>query len=325
MGKLRGAIWLAALLGLATAGVSAPALAQSLPEGAITIVQPNPPGGPLDLMARLLAPKLEASLKRQVLIEYKPGAGTYIGGEYVARSAPDGRTLLINAYSGVNQHLFVKGLSAKLAEELVPVAPLSDTPFLAYGPTAMEPKNLKEFVAYVKANPKKLNAAIYPNTASALEMIQFIKANNMDILTVPYSSTAAIVNAMLGGDVHIYNGGISGAKPQMDQGKLRGLAVLSEKRDPAIPEVPTARELGLDWVSSVYYVMFAPAKTPPAILRALNEAIIAAQQDPDLRDRMEKAGAPIAPPATPEQMAARLKTYYEALVKTAKEANIEPQ
>ncbi len=299
--------------------------AQQFPSRPITVVVPLPPGGPADTFARVMAPKLEARIKQPVIVENRPGGGTYTGGEYVARANPDGYTLLVNAYSGVQPHLFVKGLPVKLAEELVPVAPLAEGPYLVFGPSAVPSKDLKEFVAYAKANPKKLNAGVYPGTANSLELIGFMKATGMDLVHVPYSSTTEIVAAMLRNEIHIYNGSISGAKAQIDDGKLKPFAMLSEKRDPILPNVPTAKELGFDWVSSVYYVTFAPPKTPAAVVKTLNEHINAGMHEPDVVERLAKIGVPVPPAATPEQMAERLKREYTTLVKAAKDAGIEPQ
>ncbi len=315
---IRGVVTAFALAGTA-------AFAQQFPTKPITVVVPNAPGGPNDMFARIMAAKLEPIFKQSVIIDNKAGGGTYTGGEFVARAAPDGYTLLVNAYGGIQPHLFVKGLPVKLAEVLVPVAPLSEVPYLLYGPATVPAKDLKEFVAYAKANPKKLNVAVYPGTANSLEMIGFLKEQNLDVAQIPYSSTAAILTAMLRDEIHIYNGGISGPKAQMDEGKIKAFAVLGEKRDPAVPNVPTAKELGYDWVSSVYYTVFAPPGTPPAIVKFLNEKINAVMHEPDVVERLEKAGSPVAPAATPEQMATRLKREYDGLVKAAKLAGIEPQ
>lgn len=303
----------------------APAGAQQYPSRPITVVVPLPPGGPADTITRVMGPKLEARIKQRVIIENRPGGGTYTGGEYVARANPDGYTLLVNAYSGVQPHLFVKGLRVKLAEELVPVAPLAEGAYLVFGPASLAAKDLREFVAYAKANPKKLNAGVYPGTANSLELIAFMKSAGIDLVNVSYSSTTEIVAAMLRNEIHLYNGSISGAKAQIDAGKLKPFAVLSEQRDPAMSNVPTAKELGINWVSSVYYVVFAPPKTPAAVVKTLNEHINAAMREPDAMGRLAKLGVPVPPAATPEQMAARLKREYTALVQTAKDAGIEPQ
>ena len=304
---------------------TAPAAAQQFPSRTITVVVPNAPGGPNDFLARLMANKLEPKIGQSVVVENRPGGATYTGGAYVARAVPDGHTLLVNAYSGMEPHLFMKGLELNLSRELVPVAPLSEQPFLVYGPTAMPATNLKEFVAYAKANPGKANVAIFPGTSSGLEMLDFIKATGINVLTVPFNSTSAIMVAMLRNDVQLYNGGIGGPKAQIEAGKIRGLAVLGSKRDPALPNVPTAKELGFDWESSVYYVVFAPAKTPAAIVNQLNELINAVMHDPDTVARANAGGNPPAPAVTPQQMAARLARETAALEKSVKDNNIQPQ
>jgi tripartite-type tricarboxylate transporter receptor subunit TctC len=299
--------------------------AQQFPTHAITVIVPNAAGGPNDFLARLMANKLEAKVGQSVIVENRPGGATYTGGAYVARSAPDGYTLLVNAYSGMEPQLFMKGLELNLSRELVPVAPLSEQPFLVYAPTSLPVNDLKEFVAYAKARPGKMNVAIFPGTSSGLEMMDFIKAAGVDALLVPFNSTSAIMVAMLRGDVQLYNGGIGGPKAQIDAGKIRGLAVLGSKRDPQLPNVPTAKELGFDWESAVYYVVFAPAKTPTAIVNQLNEQINAVMHDPDTVARANAGGNPPAPAVTAQEMAARLAKAMAALEKSVRDNHIEPQ
>jgi tripartite-type tricarboxylate transporter receptor subunit TctC len=317
----RIAISVAAAAIFAAAG----AAAQTFPSKTITIVVPSAPGGPNDMLGRILAQKLEGRVGQSVVVENRPGGGTYTGGEYVLRAAPDGHTLLVNAFGGLHPHLFVKGLPSKLSHELIPVAPLSDVPYLVFGPTSIPPKDLKEFVAYAKANPKKLNAAVFAGTANSLELRGFLKANNIEVEPITYSNTAAIMTSMLQGDVHIYNGGISGPRQFMNEGKIRGYAVTSDKRDPGVPDVPSTKELGFDWISSVYYVVLAPPKTPDAVVNFLNEKINAVMADPEVVERLTKAGSPAATAATPKQMMDRLKRETAELEKAAKDAGVEPK
>jgi tripartite-type tricarboxylate transporter receptor subunit TctC len=299
--------------------------AQQFPNRSITVIVPNAPGGPNDLLARVMAAKLEPIFKQSVIVENRPGGGTYTGGAYVARASPDGHTLLVNAYSGMQPHIFVKGIELNLSKELVPVAPLSEVPYMLYGPSTVPAKDLKEFIAYAKANPKKLNVAVYPGTANSLEMLSFLKRAGVELVPISYSSTATILTAMLQNDVHIYNGGIGGPKAQMDAGKVKGFAVTAANRDPAVPNVPSTKELGYDWESSVYYVVFAPAKTPMPVVNLLNERINAVMHEKDVVDRLAGAGSPVAPAATAQQMAARLAREVDALEKAAKEAGVVPQ
>jgi tripartite-type tricarboxylate transporter receptor subunit TctC len=299
--------------------------AQQFPSRAITIVVPNPPGGPNDLLARVLAPKLEPLLRQSVVVENRPGAGSYTGGAYVARANPDGHTLLINAYAGLHSYLFVKGIELHLAKELVPVAPLAEVTTLLFGPSSIPAKDLKEFIAYAKANPKKLNVAFFPGTASAVEMVSFLKAAGVDMVPISFSSTPEILNAMLRGDVHLYNGGPSTPKAHIEAGRLKAFAVTAAKRDPGLPNVPSTGELGYDWESSNYFAVLAPAKTPTPVVNLLNERINAVMHEPDVVARLNAAGSPVAPAGSSQQLAARLAKETDSLEKAAKAAGIVPQ
>lgn len=313
-------------LTIAAAIVAAvPALAQQFPSRPITIVVPNAPGGPNDIVARTIAPKLEARLKQSVVVENKPGGGTYTAGEYVVRANPDGHTLLINAYGGIQPHLFVKGLAHKLAEELVPVAAATESPYLLYGSAATPAKDLKEWVAHAKKNPGKLNVAYFATAANGLEMRGFLKDNGVDVGMIPFSSSTDIITAILRDEIHLYNGTASGPKPQIVAGKIKAFASLGETRDPLMPDVPTAKELGFNWISTVYFAFFAPPKTPANVTKILNEEITAALHAPDVVETLSKRGVAVAPKATLQQLDARLKREYATLVKVAKDAGIEPK
>lgn len=316
---------LVAPIAVAVALLSGTALAQSFPSKAITIVVPSAPGGPNDMLGRILAQKLEGKVGQSVVVENRPGGGTYTGGEYVSRAAPDGHTLLVNAFGGLHPHLFVKGLPTRLSHELVPVAPLSDVPYMLFGPASLPAKDLKEFVSYARANPKKLNVAVFPGTANSLEMLGFLKSQKLELEPITYSNTAAIMTAMLQNDVHIYNGGISGPRQYMQEGKIRAFAVTAAKRDPGVPDVPSTKELGYDWESSVYYVVLAPPKTPDSVVAYLNDKIQASMNEPDVVERLERAGSPVAPRATPQQMMQRLRKETAELEKAAKDAGVEPK
>ena len=301
------------------------ALAQQFPTHTITVVVPNAPGGPNDFLARMMAAKLEPKLGQSLVVENRPGGGTYTGGAYVAHATPDGYTLLVNAYSGMQPHLFVKGLELNLTQALVPVAALSETPYLLFGPASVPANNLKEFIAYAKTRPGKLNVAVYPGTANSLEIQSFLKSVGADLTPVSYGSTAAIITAMLRDDVQIYNGGISGPKAQMEAGKLHGFAVTAKKRDPAVPNIPSTHELGYDWDSSVYYAVFAPSRTPAGTVNLLNQQINTAMHEPDVVERLNTAGSPVAAAASPQQLAARLAKEAATLEREAREQNIQPQ
>jgi tripartite-type tricarboxylate transporter receptor subunit TctC len=311
-------------LALAALFGAAPAAAQQYPSKPINLIVPNAAGGPSDLFARTLGSRLESRLGQPVIVENRTGGGSYNGSAHVARAAPDGYTLLHNAYGGLYSHLFVKGIELNLTKELVPVAPVSDQPYMLYGPVSLPAKDLRELVAYAKENPKKLNFAIFAGSTTGLEMISFLKANGIEMVPIYYSSGAVLQTAMLRDEVHLFNGA-PGPKALIDAGKIRAFAVTAAARDPLTPSVPTAREQGFDWVSGVYYAVFAPPKTPPGVINLLNERINAALRDPELIEGFRKAAAPVAPPATPAQMAERFARETAMVEKAVKDNNITPQ
>lgn len=298
--------------------------AQEFPVRPLTIVVPTAPGGPLDILARLLQSKLTSIAGQSVVVDNKPGASTYIGGEYVAKSNPDGHTVLMQAEVGLFPELFVKGLTTIQSTELIPVAPMGSAPFLLFTPSQVPARDLREFVTLVRANPGKYNLAAFSGSYLTLAMLSFLKANNMEMLTVPYNSTANIITAMLRDEAHLYIGAISGPKANIDAGKLRGLALVATKRSNALSGVPTAKELGFDLDISGDYIVLVPAKTPAATVRILNNMIARAMDSNDARDRLIQLGFdPLT--ETPEFMAAKFSRLNQDVRRTVKELGVEPQ
>jgi tripartite-type tricarboxylate transporter receptor subunit TctC len=316
--------WLRCFAGFVLSANFAVALAQEFPTRPVTIVVPTAPGGPLDLISRLLQPRLGPLLGQAVVVENRPGASTYVGGDYVAKSAPDGYTLLVNATSGLFPELFIAGLNTIQSRELTPVAPIGLAQFLFFTSAQVPANDLKEFVALVKANPDKYNIGVFSGAYSTLEMLNFVKSNGMRMLQVPYNSTSDIVTAMLRGDVHFYLGSISGAKAGIDSGRLRGLAVISAARSPVLPGVPTARELGFDIQITGDYDLFAPARTPQAVIALLNDRVTRALDGADARDKLASLGfEPLV--EKPAAMAAKFARLSQDIHRVVKEAGITPK
>jgi tripartite-type tricarboxylate transporter receptor subunit TctC len=299
------------------------AAAQTFTRPVTVIVPTAGGGGPTDILARTLATGVSPLIGQQVIVENRPGAGSYLGGALVARSTPDGQTLLVNSFSGLHSDLFVKD-QVSLARELIPVAGLAEGPFEVIVPASLPVTNLKEFVAYVRANPGKLNMAVFPNTVLYLDMVRFIRSAGLNMAEIPYNSSAAITAAIAAGEVHMYFSSISTPKPFIDSGRIRALAMTSAERFPLEPAVPTAREQGFDVVSSSFFAALAPLQTPAAVVKLLNQRIGEAMDSPDAREAIRRIGMSRMA-GSPEQLSARLSEETASLKDTAVGVGIRPQ
>lgn len=318
----RNLLGVAAFLILQGAGAVA---AQPFPSRPITIVAPSGPAAALDIISRLVASKLEPRLGQRVLVENRVGAGGYLGGEYVARANPDGHTLVLQNFGGLHGDIFVKGQALVLPSELVPVVAVAEAPYMFITSAEVPAKDLKEFVALVRANPKKYNAAVFPGTAVHLETLAFMKAQGMDMLPVPYNSTDAIRTALLRNDVQLTLTAPGGWLPQVEAGKLKVLAITDRSRLPQLPNVPSTKEQGFDFTSSGYYALFAPPKTPKQITDLLQANVSAVMDAEDVRRTLAANGFRPPARATPAELSARLAAYTRYLHETAREAGIVPQ
>jgi tripartite-type tricarboxylate transporter receptor subunit TctC len=303
-----------------------PAFAQQFPTKPVTVVVPTAPGGPLDTLIRLTEPRVTPLLGQPLVIENRPGAGTYLGGEHVARAAPDGYTLLFNATSGLFPDVFMKGLSAKLAEELTPVALIGRAYYIFYGPSSVPAKDMRELINLVKAEPGKYNLAIFPGAVSTLQCLVFLEQQQkVKMLQVPFNSTANIITAMLRGDVHLYVGSGGAIRSQVDAGKIRVFATVGDKRAPGFESVPTTTELGLGKVDiSGEYAIMAPVKTPAAVIRVLNDKFRQVVATPEMRALLEKNGFD-AEAQTPEAMRKDYEQLKADVPRMAKAAGVAPQ
>jgi tripartite-type tricarboxylate transporter receptor subunit TctC len=303
---------------------AAPVAAQTYPTRPVTLVVGVSPGGPTDLLARALAQGLSKQLGQNVLVENRPGAVTYIGNAYVAKSAPDGHTLLVNAIGGLYGYLFVKE-QFPVSREVVAVAPVGYSPNILVTYSGFPATNLREFIAAVKANPGKFNIATQPNTALHLESLALMQQNGLELAQIPHpAGSASIVQSLLAGNVHVYIGSTGGAMPMVQAGKLRILAIASPTRYSLLPDLATAKEQGVDFESGTYFVLFAPRQTPAAVVRRLNEASAVSLAEPDIRAVVAKAGF-TTPVQSPEELARVMTGQTAMFEKAAREGKIEPQ
>lgn len=277
-------------LPLALAGtLAAPAVlrAQAWPARSIRIVVPVPPGGGTDMISRLLQPQLQARLGQNIVIENRPGGGSTIGTNLVANSAPDGYNLLaIDSAIAVNPFLYTR-LPFDTQRDLQPVSLLATAPVILVTHPSFAPKTLADVLAYLRANPGKVNFASGGNGASTHlsgEMLRMVA--NVDIVHVPFAGTGPGVTAVLSGTVQMMFAGISSTRQHVETGRLNAIAVTGAARSPALPNVPTFAESGLPGMSAeTIWGFWAPTGTPPEIGERLAREVKEILAIPEIRAR----------------------------------------
>lgn len=310
------------LAGFAIFHLAQPALADSsYPNKPIRLVVPFSPGGSTDVVARLLAEQLKTELGQPIIVDNKPGAGGNIGGDAVAKSAPDGYTLLMAAAGPtvINPSLYSK-MPYDPLKDLAPVTMIvREHNLMAINP-AIPAKTVKEFIAYAKSRPGQLNFGSPGNGSPAQLAGELLNQTaGISLQHVPYKGSGPAVVDLVAGHISMMIDNMPALLPHVQSGKLRALAVASEKRASAAPEVPTMIESGLQgYVVTAWKGLMVPAGTPSDIVNKLNKAMVKILAKPDMRQRMIDMGAePVGD--TPEQFAASIKkeaAWWAALVKS---------
>lgn len=267
------------------------ALAQSYPTRPITMIVPFGAGGGTDIIARAVSEDLSRALKQSIVVEPRPGANGAIGSALVARAAPDGYTLLFTAQStySLNPNL-MKDPPFDQLKDLVPVASIGRSPWMLAVPMASEFKTAADVIAYGKANPGKLSFA-YWQSSVLVTGETFGQLAGIQMRKVPYKGQVEATTDFLGGRLPILFTDTAGARPQVEAGTMRVLAVTGAKRSSLFPDVPTMREAGLDIVTDSMIAVFAPAATPRPILERLNSELskIIETSEP-VRNRIKQLG-----------------------------------
>jgi tripartite-type tricarboxylate transporter receptor subunit TctC len=309
-------------LGLAAAN----ALAQSYPAKPVRIVVPFPPGGTVDVLARLIAPKMGEGLKQPVIVDNRGGAGGAIGTNAVAKAEPDGYTLLL-APNGlaVAPAVFHK-LPYDPANDFIPVTQLISTVFILASNPALPAASVKELIALAKAKPGSLNyGSNGPTDVLQLTMELFKISAGVDIVNIIYKGVAPLNTALLAGEVPLAIMPLSITVPSVKSGRLRALGVTSAQRASVLPEVPTIAEEGIAGFESVgWQGLFVPAKTPSAIVERLHHEAVKALNAPEVRERIIASGQePVG--GTPGEFEARFKADLAKFARIVKDAGIPPQ
>ena len=302
-----------ALFALSVLGLPG-AHAQGYPTKPIRLVVPFTPGGGVDINARLLAQKLTEYLNQQIIVESRPGAGTNIGNEFVAKSAPDGYTLLINAGSvAINMSLY-KNLNYDSLRDFVAISIFSESPNVLVVHPSLPVKSAKDLVALAKARPGRMNfSSSGSGTTQHLSGELFNLRTGVKIVHVPFRGTAPSLTAVVGGEVEVTFANIPAISSFVKAGRLRPLATTGLKRAAQMPDVPTLKEGGIDVEVTVRYGIFAPSATPRDVVNTLANAIAKAARSPDTRQRLLDQGAePVG--NSPEEFA---KIMQEEVVRWA--------
>lgn len=278
----------AALLGVV---LLSPAMA-AYPERPIKLIVPFPAGGSTDMVGRLVAQQLTQSLGQAVTVENRPGAGTVIGTDAVAKAAPDGYTLLLASSSIVLNRLLVKNLPYDAAKAFVPVIGLVKIPHVLVVHPSVPANSLAELIALARARPGALNYASTGNGTLPHVMGElFLSTANVNIVHVPYNGTSPALQDLLAGRVQMLFDNLSTALPNLRTGKVRAIGMTSAKRSAAVPEYPTLAEGGLAGYDAVaWFGVSAPAGTPAAIVQTLNTEIARILASPDFQKRIAGFG-----------------------------------
>ena len=294
---------------LALAAVVFDAHADGYPAKPIRFVEPYPAGGPLDTVARLLGQKVSESAKQPVIVDNKPGAGGNIGADAVAKAPPDGYTILMGAVAthAINPTLYAS-MPYDSVRDFAPVTQVASTPNVLVVHPAVPASTVREFIAYAKSNPGKLNfGSGSTGSAGHLAGELFKSMAGVDMTHVPYKGAAPAMNDLIGGQIQLMFDNLASSLAQVRGGKIRALAVTTAQRSALAPELPTIAESGLPGFDiSTWFGVFVPAGTPREVVDRLHAEFAKALAAPDIREKMLNLGAePVA--SRPEEFAAYIR------------------
>jgi tripartite-type tricarboxylate transporter receptor subunit TctC len=319
----RSLAWTAAVLAPFCFGVAAAHAQTTYPDHPVKIIVPIGPGGSYDLVGRHLADVLSKRTGQAFFVENKPGAGTVVGTQAAAQSEPDGYTLLVGGLSNMalNSALYSR-LAYDPLRDFVPVALVYRFGYVMVGRKDMPQTKLADIVAAAKANPGSISVATAGvGTGQQLVAAAFMKAAGVKLLEVPYKGSPPAFTDLLAGRIDLFFDSIAAGLPYVQSGQARGIAVLSSKRSPLAPDVPTMSEAGVPGLDVDSWLgIFVPAKTPQDVIAKLRTDIRASL--PDLRDRFEKSGGEVWDLPN-ERLDAFVASEYENWTKLIREAGIK--
>jgi tripartite-type tricarboxylate transporter receptor subunit TctC len=304
------------------------ALAQSpFPSKPVRLIVTSPPGGSNDILNRIVGAKLGELLGQPVLIDNRPGASGFVAAEMVAKSAPDGYTLLAATEATlVANPLFFRNVPYDSQRDFAPVTIAVEIGYVLLVHPSVPAKSVEELIALARTAPGRLNYASSGNgSAFHIGMELFKRMAGVDIVHVPFKGSALSVNAMLAGEVQIMLNGTPNGVPLAKSGKLRALAVAGARRSPLAPELPTIAESGLPgYEMSGWFGTVAPAGTPAAVVAVLNREYVRALHVPEVRERLEGYGFDVVG-NTPEEFASRMRSESQRLARVIRESGAKPE
>ena len=316
--------WLAA--GLCVLLAPSLASAQNFPDHTIRLIVPFPPGGPNDIIARVVAQKMQEQLKQTIVIDNRGGQGGVLGTDLVAKAKPDGYTIAVASAGALAISPSMEKVAYETLKDLAPVTLVAKVPEMLVVAENVPAKNMAELVALAKKQPGKLNfASSGPGSLPHLAGELFKLTAKIDIVHVPYRGAAPAVNDLLGGQVQMVFLDLPVLLPQVKAGKLKPIAVGAEKRVPTLPDVPTTGEAGMpSLLTENWYGMVAPAGTPKDVVATLNKAAVAAMKDPDVVAKLSSQGA-ILVGDTPDEFRTFIGTETAKWAKVIKDAGVPTQ
>jgi tripartite-type tricarboxylate transporter receptor subunit TctC len=304
-----------------------PAAAQVFPAKPLRIIIPNPPGVPNDTIARGISQTLGPRIGQPIVVENRPGADQAIGMEACARAAPDGYTLCFTAQGAIVVNAFVRrNLPYDLTKDFIPVIHMGyfDSGLVVH--PSVPAKSFRELAETARTRPNTLSWGVFSFTSSGNFYAEWLrKLRDLHFLVVPYKAPTQMVQALVSGEVQSGVSSLGTVSKLVAGGKLRMLALTSDERHPAFPDVPTFREVGIDLPIRTWIGIVGPAGIPPEVVRWLNAEIGRVSVDPDFRERMFDAQGILFTPNTPEQFAALIRKNREAFAELFKVLPIKPE
>jgi tripartite-type tricarboxylate transporter receptor subunit TctC len=314
------------IVGAAAFACAVPAIAQNYPIRPIRLIVPSSPGGGTDITARIMAPELSRLLGQQVIVENRPGAGTMIGGEVVAKSPPDGYTLLMGISTlAINPAVYRK-VPYDALRDLAPITQTVSVPNVVVGHPSLPAKNLKELIALARSRPGELTfASAGVGTSPHLSVELLLSMTRTKMLHIPYKGSAPGITDLIAGQVQVMAPNMLSGYPHIKTGRMRAYGVTGTKRVPSAPEIPTIAEAGVPGYEAVqWYGVLAPAGTPRPIVQRLHDESVKVLQLPNVRELLVKdGGEPVG--NTPEQFAAFIKAETIKWAKVVKDAGIQQE
>jgi tripartite-type tricarboxylate transporter receptor subunit TctC len=301
--------------------VAQAASSQAFPNKPIRFIMPYPPGGSSEILARPIAQEMTKNLGQSVIIDYKPGGGTTIGADYIAKSAPDGYTLIMLLTAHAINASLVPKLPYDTVKDFASITLAATQPLVVEVPAQSPIKSLQELIGADKANPGKLNyGSAGPGNTSHLGVEYFNAVAGTKFTHVPYKGSGPMIVGLLGREVDLAFDSLSSSLPQIQAGKFRALAVSTAQRSHVLPNVPTIAESGIAGFDvSVWYGIFAAAGTPAPIVQRLNAEFIKAMNAPEAKKAIEGAGYNIVG-STPAQLDAHVKAEIARWSKVVKDS-----